>query len=221
MSLPVTIGVFGASGRMGRALQDICHQCTQPVIVSSKNWKTDFQKSDVVVDFSVASAIIEHGTWAVQHKKPYMICVTGLEPEILDSFPRWACSIPVLHAPNTSLMITWLTHMLKNWKHVLNADHDVDIYETHHCAKKDAPSGTAKVFQDILNSPVHASRLGHSPGEHSLKWVGRYDQMTITHQAWDRKLFAQGARKGAQWLSTQPKGLYTMENVYGFSPLSS
>ena len=48
MSLPVTIGVFGASGRMGRALQDICHQCTQPVIVSSKNWKTDFQKSDVV-----------------------------------------------------------------------------------------------------------------------------------------------------------------------------
>jgi 4-hydroxy-tetrahydrodipicolinate reductase len=101
----------------------------------------------------------------------------------------------------------------------LGPDYSIEIVEAHHKAKKDAPSGTAKKFAQILteatkkNIPMHAVRLGDIVGDHTIIFCGNSERIEIKHQAHSRDLFALGALKAAKWVVTKPAGLYSMQDV--------
>ena len=101
----------------------------------------------------------------------------------------------------------------------LGQDYNIEIVEAHHKAKKDAPSGTAKKFAQILADatqkeiPTHAIRLGDIVGDHTIIFCGNSERIEIKHQAHSRDLFAIGALKAAKWVFGKPAGLYSMQDV--------
>jgi 4-hydroxy-tetrahydrodipicolinate reductase len=101
----------------------------------------------------------------------------------------------------------------------LGPDYSIEIIEAHHKAKKDAPSGTAKKFAQILADtakkeiPTHAIRLGDIIGDHTIIFCGNSERIEIKHQAHSRDLFALGALKAARWVVGKPAGLYSMQDV--------
>ena len=101
----------------------------------------------------------------------------------------------------------------------LGPDYNIEIVEAHHKAKKDAPSGTAKKFGEVLagvtrkNIPIHAVRLGDIVGDHTIIFCGNSERIEIKHQAHSRDLFALGALKAAKWIVNKPAGLYSMQEV--------
>jgi 4-hydroxy-tetrahydrodipicolinate reductase len=105
-------------------------------------------------------------------------------------------------------------------------DFDGHIVETHHAMKKDAPSGTAiaiaKAASDALERPIPTTsvRTGSVPGTHELIFDGAFEQLSLTHLARDRRAFAEGALKAADWLIGK-NGVFTMRDVLELSPRSS
>ena len=103
----------------------------------------------------------------------------------------------------------------------LGPAYDIEITEAHHKAKKDAPSGTAKKFGQVLanvtgkNIPVHAIRAGDIIGDHTIIYAGNQERIEIKHQAHSRDVFAIGALKAAKCVAKKEPGLYSMQDVLG------
>jgi 4-hydroxy-tetrahydrodipicolinate reductase len=112
----------------------------------------------------------------------------------------------------------WLTGQVAR----LAPDWDVEIIETHHTAKKDAPSGTAKTLQEVIrqaagkDAPAHALRIGDVVGDHTVVFGAAGERIELTHRASSRETFARGALRAAKWVVGQPPGLYNMLDVLGF-----
>ena len=171
-------------------------------------------------------------------KKSFLICTTGLSKETNDfwkSLPSKEKEARVLIAPNTSLGIL-LTRQasLAVAKTAQKEGFDIVLEETHHRYKKDAPSGTALFLAEALagntglklvtdcdhekNLPseslhVHATRGGGVFGEHTIRLISDSEEISITHRAFSRDLFAKGALFLGKWLHTQKGGFYSLENV--------
>jgi 4-hydroxy-tetrahydrodipicolinate reductase len=98
---------------------------------------------------------------------------------------------------------------------------EVEIVETHHTAKKDAPSGTAKALQESLkkssgkDAPAHALRIGDVVGDHMVTFGGAGERVELIHRASNRETFARGALRAARWAVSQKPGLYDMQDVLG------
>jgi 4-hydroxy-tetrahydrodipicolinate reductase len=102
---------------------------------------------------------------------------------------------------------------------------DVHLVETHHAAKKDAPSGTALAIARAAGPalgreiPITSVRTGHVPGTHELTFDGPFEQLRLVHEARDRRVFAEGALAAAAWLAARREpGVYTMQDVLGGAP---
>jgi 4-hydroxy-tetrahydrodipicolinate reductase len=97
---------------------------------------------------------------------------------------------------------------------------DSHIVETHHAAKVDAPSGTARAVQERLAGslgqpvPISSVRVGAVPGTHELLLDGAFEQIRLVHEARDRRVFADGALQAARWLAAgRVPRLYTMRDL--------
>ena len=149
--------------------------------------------------------------------------------------------MPVLIAPNTSVGVAVMAHMLKQATAALGPHYDVEIYEAHHRSKRDAPSGTALALgeavaaargerlADIAVFDRHGSfaprqpgsigfavmRAGDIVGEHTVTFAAAGERLELTHRAADRSTFARGALRAAEWLIGRPAGLYGMHDVLG------
>ncbi len=196
-----------------------------------------FQEADVLIDFSAPEALPHHLTAALDLRKPYLMCVTGVSDDHVAAFEKAAEFIPVMMAPNTSLGIALLRKMAVLAATVLGPAFDVSILEMHHRKKKDAPSGTslslAKALRtvDFLkhNMPPYLSQHprptgtlecvtlqgGGVAGDHTVIFAGDQEMIEIKHRALDPNLFAHGALKAATWLHVQKPGLYTIDDVLG------
>jgi 4-hydroxy-tetrahydrodipicolinate reductase len=105
----------------------------------------------------------------------------------------------------------------------LGPEFNVEIIETHHQTKKDAPSGTAKTLANILRKvrkanadiPIQSIREGDVVGEHTVIFSGPDERLEMTHRAASRKIFARGALRAARWIIGKPAGLYSMQGVLG------
>lgn len=153
---------------------------------------------------------------------PIVVATTGFDESQLSFLRSYAERFPVLLTPNTSPGITLFKQLLRQIPKDFPCE--VVVTEAHHIHKKDAPSGTAKALLSVLqergfsNPQVHVTRAGNIRGEHSVKLICENETIEIHHSAQDRKLFAQGALIGAQFLVTQdlsPK-IYTMEEVFNY-----
>jgi 4-hydroxy-tetrahydrodipicolinate reductase len=196
--------------------------------------------ADVAIDFSSAAAARANLAAARAARKPLLIGTTGFGGEPEREWAAAAAEIALLVAPNTSLAVALLTELVRRAARSLPASFDIDIIETHHRTKKDAPSGTALALAAAARAArataaapgpdtpggaaqarepgkigVASVRAGDLIGEHTVLFAGTGEELTLSHRARERGVFARGALAAALWLQSRPPGRYTMGDVLG------
>jgi len=238
------IGIIGSEGRMGHALAaaiNAAGQVHSGGIDKGGDPLALAQTSDVLVDFSSPHALEANLDAACAAGIPIVVGTTGLEER-----HHWLCDsaaaqIAVLQTGNTSLGVTMLAHLVREAASRLGEDWDIEIVETHHRMKVDAPSGTALLLGEAaakgrgvnLSSASERGRDGVTgaraqggigfarlrggpvPGDHTVHLFGDHERIALSHLAEDRMIFAKGAVKAALWLIGKGAGRYTMPEVLG------
>ena len=236
------IGIIGSAGRMGAALVQAIAAAGE-LHAGGADQGGDLAAlaaaSDVLVDFSVPAALEANLDAAMAAGVPIVVGTTGLEERHL-----WLCDaaaehIAVLQTGNTSLGVTLLAHLVREAASRLGEDWDIEIAETHHRMKVDAPSGTALLLGEAaakgrgIDLSAHSARGrdgitgarqagdigfasmrgGSVAGDHTVLFLGQSERLSLSHLAEDRSIFAHGAVRAAQWLVGKPAERYTMAQV--------
>lgn len=212
--------INGAKGKMGQALIRLIN--TQPQLglqaaitrESGQNVTDDF---DIIIDFSTPQGAQEAFALAKLHRKAFLTGTTNL-PEVFLFQMQQEEKIPVFYAPNVSLSVYFFTELARRAAQMYSG-YNIRLHEIHHIHKKDAPSGTAKKLADVVNIPaaqVTYERLGETVGTHEIKFNSPFDEISLTHKALNRDLFAQSALEIAVWLLTCGAGFYTMSDYAKF-----
>ncbi|WP_208861390.1 4-hydroxy-tetrahydrodipicolinate reductase [Leptospira brenneri] len=198
------------------------------------------EASDVLIDFSTHTGFESILNAALANKKPLVIGTTGLTDSDKALIQSAATSIPIVFSPNMSVGVNLLFKLTEIAAKVLDEDFDVEVLDIHHRHKKDAPSGTAMYLKEVLLNAtkrseenviygrhgmyserdqkeiaMHTMRAGEVVGEHTVYFLSSEERIEITHKAQDRKTFASGAVKAAEFLHGKSKGLYNMFDVLG------
>ncbi len=263
----IRLAVAGAAGRMGSRLVALAHGDDRFDLVAAleaadspavgadagehagigrihlpiqDRTETEF---DVLIDFTTAAATMHWLDFCVFAKRPIIIGTTGHTPEQLTGIRKGAKKTAVLKSSNMSVGVNVLLHLVGGIARALGDDYDIEITETHHRFKADAPSGTAlalrdaiceatgrNVDQDVIfgrhgiTGPrpsrqigMHALRVGDTVGEHEILFGNLGETVAIRHSAHTRDTFVQGALRAAVWLAHKPPGFYTMQDVLGLS----
>ena len=190
--------------------------------------------ADVVIDFSRPEALPEICAYARRTATPVLSGTTGCTSRELAQLRALGAHVPVLWNANYALGIAVLRRAAAMAAAVLGPDYDVEITEQHHRGKADAPSGTAMLllqsvdpsghFQPVYGrrgtAPrqdgevgIHALRGGTAAGCHSVYFLGPGEELTLTHRADSREIFARGALRCGAVLVKKPPGFYTLENL--------
>ncbi len=194
---------------------------------------------DVLVDFTAPAATLIHVHACRKAGKPMVIGTTGLTPEQSAAVRDAARDIAIVHAPNMSIGVNLCFKLTELAAQIMGANSDIEIIEAHHNQKKDAPSGTAlrlgevvaaALESDLASRAVYARegqtgarkpgsigfssiRAGDIIGDHTVLFAAPGESIEITHRATSRGNFAAGALRAAQWIVTQKRGLYDMQDV--------
>jgi len=181
---------------------------------------------EVAVEFTQPDAAVGNIIACLKAGVPIVVGTTGWY-QSLPEVTRVAkeSGTGLLWAPNFSLGVNVLIELARYAGTMMRSleGFDAHIVETHHAAKKDAPSGTAmamgKAASDALDRPIPTTsvRTGSVPGTHELIFDGAFEQLSLTHVARDRRVFAEGALKAADWLIGK-KGVFTMRDVLELAP---
>ena len=236
------IGIIGLEGRMGQALVSAIAAAGHDLaggVDQGGDLAALAASSDVLVDFSVPAALEANLDAAVAAGTPIVVGTTGLEER-----HHWLCDsaaekIAVLQTGNTSLGVTLLAHLVREAASRLGEDWDVEVVETHHRMKVDAPSGTALLLGEAAAQGRGIDLAGHSArgrdgitgarrhghigfaalrggtvaGDHSVMFLGESERLTLSHLAENRSIFAKGAVRAAGWLVGKAPGRYAMAEV--------
>lgn len=238
--------VHGAAGHMGRevvrlagegyagaSLAAAVDSCAPPApgLVASLDAAGP---ADVIVDFSHHTAVPQVLAYAVEKRLPAVIATTGCTEEEKLTIVRASVRIPVFFSANMSLGVALLCRLAKQTA-ALFPDADIEIVETHHNRKLDAPSGTALMLADAIRTVrpdavehcgrsgnarrqkneigISAIRRGNIPGIHEVIVSTGTQSISLKHEVYDRALFAEGALTAAAWLAERPAGLYNMDSM--------
>lgn len=212
--------INGANGKMGQALIRLIE--THPELglaVSVKREKADtpLGEFDIIIDFSTPQGAQEAFALAKHHHKPFLTGTTNLPETFLFQMQQEE-KIPVFYAPNVSLSVYFFTELVCKAAQMY-AGYSIQMNEIHHIHKKDAPSGTAKKIAQAIGLPterITSERIGETVGTHTVQFTSDLDNLTLTHQATNRDLFAMSALQIAGWLLKQGKGFYTMSDYAKF-----
>ncbi len=190
---------------------------------------------DCVVDFTHHTATIENLQKIKEYKKPYVTGTTGFSDTELQEIKNLSNRFPIFLAPNMSVAVNHLYNLIKSSIATL-VDYDIEIVETHHGRKKDAPSGTAKAIAKIIEEGkpdtqfvygrkgmvgerkgrevcIHSVRGGDVVGEHRVLFFGEGEFIELRHYATSRRCFAAGALEAVKFIINKPRGLYTMQDL--------
>jgi len=198
----------------------------------------DLSGVDVLIDFSRADATPAYAEAAAAAGIPFLTGTTGLTAAQRATVEAIAARVPTMIAANTSVGLTALLRILPELVRALGDGYDLEIVETHHRHKVDAPSGTALTIARALaaargadladharfgregHAPraageigIHAVRAGGNPGEHRIILASDGEQIEVSHRAIARGTYAAGALRAARWLVGRAPGLYTMDDV--------
>jgi 4-hydroxy-tetrahydrodipicolinate reductase len=238
------IGIIGSEGRMGQAIAAAIAAAGETLaggIDKGGDPLALARASDVLVDFSSPGALEANLYAAMAAGVPIVVGTTGLEER-----HHWLCdsaaeTIAVLQTGNTSLGVTLLAHLVREAASRLGEDWDIEIVETHHRMKVDAPSGTALLLgeasaagrgialsqmsargRDGMTGARRAGTIGFASlrggsvaGDHTVHFLSDDERLSLSHLAENRSIFAKGAVRAAQWLIGKPRGRYTMPEVLG------
>ena len=238
------IGIIGSAGRMGQAIAAVI-AASEDTLSGGIDKGGDVAAlaalSDVLVDFSSPHALEDNLDAAIAAGVPVMLGTTGLEERHHWLVDHAAEHIAVLQTGNTSLGVTLLAHLVREAASRLGDDWDIEIVETHHRMKVDAPSGTALLLgeaaasgrgidlatssargRDGITGAREAGTIGFASlrggtvaGDHTVHFLADNERISLAHLAENRTIFARGAVRAAQWLIGKPAGRYTMPEVLG------
>ncbi len=243
--------VSGIYGKMGRVICDviayrddikvvggidICDVKDSTFIVVKKPCELS-QKPDVIIDFSHPSALDGLLEYARTNGVALVLASTGYTDEEKAKIKTAASDTPIFFTANMSIGINLLSELAKKAAAILGGQFDIEIVEKHHNQKIDAPSGTALMLADAINSAsddrygyvydrhavrkkrdkneigMHAVRGGTIVGEHEVIFAGRDEVITLSHSAYSKEVFAVGAVNAAVFMATMPAGLYSMADM--------
>ncbi|HEY4070484.1 MAG TPA: 4-hydroxy-tetrahydrodipicolinate reductase [Sphingomicrobium sp.] len=226
---PIRISLFAPNGRMGKAIA--------MAVAEDAGFAIDDDHGDVLVDFSAPEALEASLNRASSAGIPILVGTTGLGEAADRLISAAAEGIAVLRAPNTSLGIAVLAQLVERAAQLLGPDWDIEIAETHHRMKSDAPSGTAWLLGQAaargrgVELDPQAARLGTGlqrrpgaigfaslrggtvAGEHDVMFLGEKERVILSHKAENRLIFARGALAGARFLVGRAPGVYSMRDV--------
>lgn len=223
--MAIEIALVGASGRMGARIDALASAASDLRIamrVGRASVATADARIDVVIDFSSEAGTAQALALALGRRSALLVGTTGLSDAMRAALADASRSIPVLVAPNTSLGVAVTRRLARIAAEILGpAGWKVDIVESHHDRKKDAPSGTALAIaaalaeggMDVSPERIHAIRAGDTVGEHEIRLAGPSERIHLMHQAVTRDLFAEGALRAARWLAGRAAGAYSMDDV--------
>jgi 4-hydroxy-tetrahydrodipicolinate reductase len=238
------IGIIGSQGRMGQALAEAIRAAGHVVAggIDKGGDPTGLARnSEVLIDFSIPQALEANLDAAVAAGVPILVGTTGLEERhhwLLDMASE---SVAVLQTGNTSLGVNMLAFLVREAAQRLGEDWDIEIVETHHRRKVDAPSGTALLLgeaaaagrgrslaevavrgRDGITGAREAGTIGFASlrggsvaGDHSVLFLADDERIALSHLAENRGIFARGAVRGAAWLLGQGPGRHDMSGVLG------
>lgn len=263
------IAIFGANGRMGRVLIEAIEQSVNNKLTAASVRATStlvgmdvgelagigkkglmvcadlsahIEQIEVLIDFTLPAALTDNLAFCVAHNKPIVIGTTGLNSEQKAALDSAAKHIPIVFAANYSVGVNLMLNLVRKAAAVMSDSADIEILETHHRFKKDAPSGTAmaigeaiadEIGRDLSECAVYGRegetgernhqtigfatvRAGDVVGEHTALFADIGERLEITHKASSRLTFVKGAVKAASWIINKPAGLYDMQDVLGF-----
>lgn len=194
------------------------------------------ENPDIIIDFSKPQATLEILKYAKEKKLPIVIATTGFSKEENEIIKEYSKEIPIFKSSNMSLNINIMANIIKKIAKYLN-DADIEIIDIHHNRKVDSPSGTAILLADAINSVLEEEKTynfermqkrekrtkqeigfssirgGNIVGEHTVAFYGENESLEITHKAYSRGVFAEGALNAAQFLIKQKPGLYDMKDL--------
>jgi len=236
--------INGIDGAMGKILSRIIAETDDMEVIAGVTptgadgaflKMDDYQgPADMVIDFSHHSVTKELMDYCVAHKLPVVVCTTGQTEDEMQYIADAAASIPVFKSANMSVGVALVAKVVKEVAAKFGKC-DVEIVETHHNRKIDAPSGTALMLADAViearpelhyntgrsgqakRQPdeigISAVRMGNIVGTHEVMFGTASQTISITHQAHDRALFADGAVAAARFLAGKPAGMYDMNDL--------
>lgn len=260
------LAITGCSGRMGKVLVQAASQSKEMVVqaatVSShsplkamdvgiisgiaplnffpvEDLSQVVDQFDIIIDFTTPEATLSHLKICQQFGKKIVIGTTGFNTSQKNAIEKASQEVAMVLSPNMSIGMHLYFQLIKQAALVLKDTVDIEIIESHHRNKVDAPSGTALKMGEIINKALNRNHeqvsvfsrheksevrdrktLGYSSirggdivGDHTVLFAGIGEKIEITHSATSRMNFAQGALKAATWLANQNPGLYTMDHV--------
>ncbi len=220
--------LIGASGRMGQSLLDLIqtqhakgHHEWSVILKIARDLDVIWNGApgDVVIDFSNAAMTADVARFFNGKEIPLLICSTGLSDETRATLRQCSARCPVMIAPNTSAGVITLHKLLKIATQLLDDTFDINIVETHHRHKVDAPSGTSLSLKQTIQATkavdvdIHSLRAGDIFTDHTITYHGHYETIKLSHSAYSRNVYAAGALRLASWLVQQSPGFYEPENV--------
>ena len=244
----IRIAISGICGRMGQALFDYAsassefqvvfgvdtypHPLSCPVFDSFEGCSLGV---DVVVDFSTPSALDSILNYAEEAGARVVLATTGYSTEQLDRIGYASENTAIFISSNMSLGVTMLGQLVKDATRFLGDDYDIEIIETHHRNKIDAPSGTALTLAKEINIVkdnslsyafdrakgkrggneigFHSIRGGAVSGKHSVMFLGNGENITLSHEAESKDIFLCGALRAVEFILTKSSGLYGMKHL--------
>lgn len=246
----IKVLINGCNGKMGQVLvNEITHTpdveilCGVDKIDTGDNNFPVFTNTseinvipDVIIDFSVPVSTFNILEFAKEKQIPIVIATTGFSEEEIDKIQKYSEILPIFKSANMSYEINLLSKLVADIAKKL-PDTDIEIVETHHNRKLDAPSGTALILADSINKAlnnektyefnrhakrerrpkkeigIHSIRGGNECGKHTVIFFGENDSLEITHNVNSRAVFASGAIKAANFIVHKTPGLYDMNNL--------
>ncbi len=254
---PLAVILVGARGRMGQAIAACARREPDRFHLHAEVGREGTGDAGAVtglgagggvfIDFSLPEATPAVLAAAVASGKPLVLGTTGHDAAAREAITAAARQTPIVFASNFSVGVNALFWLTRRAAAILGPEFDLEVIETHHRLKKDAPSGTARRLAEILaearelsyerdtrhgragnvgaRAPgeigVHAVRGGDVVGEHTILFAGPAERLELTHRAGSRELFALGALRAARWVAEPGRapGLYDMEDVLGLRDL--
>ncbi|MCC6000215.1 MAG: 4-hydroxy-tetrahydrodipicolinate reductase [Pararhodobacter sp.] len=266
----VAVVVNGVSGRMGQTLvrligendslvlsaalerpghdwlgQDVGQAMGGAVlgVIVSHDAEAALAEAQVVIDFTAPAATVALARAAARHRVAHVIGTTGFSADDLAALAECARETVIVRAGNMSLGVNLLVTLTQRVAAALDADFDIEIVESHHRQKVDAPSGTALMLGDAaargrgvtldqaadrgrdgITGAREKGRIGFAAvrggdvvGEHDVLFLGEGERIVLRHVATDRSIFARGALKAALWAQGRAPGEYDMIDVLGLA----
>jgi len=252
----INISITGALGRMGRILVKKIYKEKNLKLINAidinykyknifngikiqNNCLEAFKKTDVIIDFSRPKGSIQTLGYAKKLKKKIIIGTTGFTKKQEKLIKNYSKHIAIFKSGNMSLGINLLQYIVKILSKKISNKYKINIYDNHHKAKIDYPSGTAlmlaravsegknknldnlkgKIFLNKKGKPKNKkinffiTRKGKTIGKHSVVYNNNFENIQLIHCAFSRELFADGALKAAIWLNKKKRGLFGMQDL--------